>query len=42
MMLAPVVILVTLPVLILLFSRRVPRAVPQSLAPAPGAAISPN
>jgi cobalt-zinc-cadmium resistance protein CzcA len=42
MMLAPVVILVTLPVLILLFSRRVPRVVPQSLAPAPGAAISPN
>ena len=42
MMLAPMVILVTLPVLILLFSRRVPRAVPQSLAPAPGAAISPN
>jgi heavy metal efflux system protein len=42
MMLAPVVILVTLPVLILLFSRRVPRAVPQSVAPAPGAAISPN
>jgi cobalt-zinc-cadmium resistance protein CzcA len=42
MMLAPVVILVTLPVLILLFSRRVPRAVPQGVAPAPGAAISPN
>ena len=42
MALAPLVILVTLPVLILLFSRRRPQVVPQSLAPAPGAAISPN
>jgi heavy metal efflux system protein len=35
MMLAPVVILVTLPVLILLFSRRVPRLVTQAAVPAP-------
>jgi cobalt-zinc-cadmium resistance protein CzcA len=36
MMLAPVVILVTLPVLILLFSRRVPRAaMQQDAVPAP-------
>jgi cobalt-zinc-cadmium resistance protein CzcA len=35
MMLAPVVILVTLPVLILLFSRRVPQAAMQDAVPAP-------
>jgi cobalt-zinc-cadmium resistance protein CzcA len=35
MMLAPMIILVTLPVLILMFSRRVPRVVMQGAAPAP-------
>jgi cobalt-zinc-cadmium resistance protein CzcA len=35
MTLAPVVILVTLPVLILIFSRRRPRAVTQGIVPAP-------
>jgi cobalt-zinc-cadmium resistance protein CzcA len=35
MMLAPVIILITLPVLILLFSRRRPREVTQTAVPAP-------
>ncbi len=35
MMLAPVVILITLPVLILLFSRRTPRALAQDALPVP-------
>jgi cobalt-zinc-cadmium resistance protein CzcA len=35
MMLAPVIILVTLPVLILMFSRRVPRVAMQDAVPAP-------
>ena len=35
MMLAPIIILITLPVLILMFSRRTPRAVVQDAVPAP-------
>ena len=34
-MLAPIIILITLPVLILMFSRRTPRAVVQDAVPAP-------
>jgi cobalt-zinc-cadmium resistance protein CzcA len=36
MMLAPIIILVTLPVFILMFSRRAPRLVMQDAVPAPG------
>jgi hypothetical protein len=36
MMLAPIIILVTLPVFILMFSRRAPRLVMHDAVPAPG------